>query len=654
MYETPETGTVRHYDSLVRTQAMLVQSPRVINQALKDVSLQDLPIRQDPAAVATIRRNLSARAEQNTELILVSYRSESPANAEAVLNAVLRSYEKIHGSKALENQKSRKDKLQDHRAVLQDQVRTRRELLRDYIAQSPYRTADLQPIILGKLEQLKQLEAERNFVELSILRAGTDGASDADPSLDELAQFSPELAELLRTRTDLEAEFEQIKARYRNDHLLYLEHEKKIQANDLLIQHHSRKLIDEWRRTDGELAESNDPDATPLSTRDLHVKQLDDSINAMHAEIGTLSAQQMELQRLQADLTEAEDELEAVTEQLRAAQLESDSDKIAGLIEVTEWGDRPWFPSKDRRKPMAAMGLLGGFGCSVALFFLIGGIDQRTFSSRQLQRSSIQYRCLGVLPNLGSSQLEPRHSEMAAQCVHQIRNRIESVRDSNANFMLMVSSPYQGDGKTSLALALGWSYSLAGHRTLLIDCDFIGHGLTRETGVTDHEGLKDLLAQRTLGDQIVSLPAGNLDVLGIGLDPSIGPETLRKDDFASLSEELRRQYDVIIVDTGPFMGSIEILPVAAAADGVVLSVRRGRSRLPLETCIGDLQAIRVPMLGVVLNCADQSDCDRYVSESAAVSRRASAEEMDNGAHARNGASRRNMLVQAVAQLSETE
>ena len=60
----------------------------------------------------------------------------------------------------------------------------------------------------------------------------------------------------------------------------------------------------------------------------------------------------------------------------------------------------------------------------------------------------------------------------------------------------------------------------------------------------------------------------------------------------------------------------------AAADGVVLSVRRGRSRLPLEKCIGELQGINVPTLGVVLNCADQSDCDRYVSESVSISRRA--------------------------------
>ena len=101
---------------------------------------------------------------------------------------------------------------------------------------------------------------------------------------------------------------------------------------------------------------------------------------------------------------------------------------------------------------------------------------------------------------------------MAAQCIHQIRNRIEALRDPESSFVLMISSPFQGDGKTSLATTLGWSYSLAGHRTLMIDCDFIGHGLTHEARVSDREGLRDLIAQRNLGDQIVSLPAENLEV----------------------------------------------------------------------------------------------------------------------------------------------
>ena len=111
---------------------------------------------------------------------------------------------------------------------------------------------------------------------------------------------------------------------------------------------------------------------------------------------------------------------------------------------------------------------------------------------------------------------------------------------------------------------------------------------------------------------------------GAGVESDFGSESVRRDHFKSLCEELRRQYDVIILDTGPFVGSVELLPVAAASDSVVLSVRRGRSRARLEQCIANFEALRIPVLGVVLNRASQSDCDQYVSYSAISEKRLTA------------------------------
>ncbi len=40
------------------------------------------------------------------------------------------------------------------------------------------------------------------------------------------------------------------------------------------------------------------------------------------------------------------------------------------------------------------------------------------------------------------------------------------------------------------------------------------------------------------------------------------------DDFRTLCVELRSAYDVIIADSGPFLGSVELLPVAAGGIAV--------------------------------------------------------------------------------------
>ena len=82
------------------------------------------------------------------------------------------------------------------------------------------------------------------------------------------------------------------------------------------------------------------------------------------------------------------------------------------------------------------------------------------------------------------------------------------------------------------------------------------------------------------------------------------------------------------------LGSLESIPVTASVDGVVLAVRRGRSRTRLEECMERLDANGAYCLGTVLNCAGRSDCHRYVSEASIVP---SEHELQAGSQAAEGA-----------------
>ena len=135
----------------------------------------------------------------------------------------------------------------------------------------------------------------------------------------------------------------------------------------------------------------------------------------------------------------------------------------------------------------------------------------------------------------------------------------------------------------------------------------------------------------------------------VGVDARFGPENVRRIDLERLVSQVRSDYDIILVDTGPLLGSLESTPVMAISDGVVLSVRRGRSRTKLEDCVNRLKVVGTECIGVILNCAARSDCNRYVSEASL----AAAEEERKG-RAASGAvpenrqpGERNILVKAV-------
>jgi tyrosine-protein kinase Etk/Wzc len=223
-----------------------------------------------------------------------------------------------------------------------------------------------------------------------------------------------------------------------------------------------------------------------------------------------------------------------------------------------------------------------------------------------------------VVPALGGEGFDDEAGDVASHCVHLIRNQIESIRAPHEGYLMSMSSPFQGDGKTSLVLSIGRSYAISGHRVLLVDCDLVGRSLTRQLGLGQHAGLRDAIVEGDTDGAIATIGMDGLDVMPAGLSPAVAPETLRRQDLETLFDALRPGYDIVIIDTGPLLGSLESAPVTAAVDGMTLVVRRGRSRARLEECLARVSGVGTHCLGVILNCATRADCIRSVSEASLV------------------------------------
>jgi Mrp family chromosome partitioning ATPase len=310
-----------------------------------------------------------------------------------------------------------------------------------------------------------------------------------------------------------------------------------------------------------------------------------------------------------------QEQVDEVNDRIRALDIENRGGANNRVV-IQQEGQMPGEPTNDSRHKRALAGAMAGFGMSFGVFFLWGAIDRRAYGARQLSRTGAitSTNMLGVLPDLSSSFVNAESTDVAAHCVHQIRNQIEALRDPRAAYVLAVSSPHQGDGKTSIVMALGWSYAAAGYKTIVVDCDLVGRSLTRQLGLIGREGLREVLLAHSVNGEVTTLGVPHLSALPVGIDSRFGPEAVRRPDLDYLFGELRKDFEIIIVDTGPMLGSLESTPVVATADGVVLSVRRGRSRSRLDECVAKVDALGGTCIGVVLNYAVRSDCNRYVSE----------------------------------------
>ncbi|MGN6724729.1 MAG: CpsD/CapB family tyrosine-protein kinase, partial [Tepidisphaeraceae bacterium] len=301
----------------------------------------------------------------------------------------------------------------------------------------------------------------------------------------------------------------------------------------------------------------------------------------------------------------------------------------------------------DKKILFGLAGAMVGACVPVALLMLLGLMDTRfRYSDDAAGQGMAGIPLLGILPNLPDRLSDPAQASIAAHCVHQIRTMLQlnAMREGSTAFA--VTSASSGDGKTSLSLALGLSFAASGSRTLLIDADLVGGGLTSRLGNNSAVGIVDALAGVGLEECVQPTDVADLSLLPIGGAQahhagSFSPPAVRK-----LLATIRKHYEVIIIDTGPVMGSIEATPIAASVDGVVLTVARGQSRPLVERAITHLTSIGAKVAGVVFNRAQHKDFEQSIG---AISIRSAARSTANGTgHNGRGAADMGAVAKAVA------
>jgi succinoglycan biosynthesis transport protein ExoP len=147
----------------------------------------------------------------------------------------------------------------------------------------------------------------------------------------------------------------------------------------------------------------------------------------------------------------------------------------------------------------------------------------------------------------------------------------------------------------------------------VIDCDMVGQGLTHRLKAQDVPGLLETLATGTLRGHVRKtgtkglylLPLGNADAADAG---SLSPNSIKR-----LLAACCTHFDIIVIDTGPILGSLEASAVATEVDGVIMAVARGQQQPLVEKAIRHLRSIGANIFGIVFNRAEQRDFQRSVS-----------------------------------------
>ncbi|HEY7861053.1 MAG TPA: polysaccharide biosynthesis tyrosine autokinase, partial [Gemmatimonadaceae bacterium] len=320
-------------------------------------------------------------------------------------------------------------------------------------------------------------------------------------------------------------------------------------------------------------------------------------------ELRNIPPRTIELMRLQRDVM-SRSSLYSMLQQRYAETRLAEAGAVAD-VSILDTAVAPTAPTKNTAPTILLLALVVSFGASVGLALLLDHTDPRLRYPEQVTRE-LGLSILGAVPTIKRSRAGDPDPEEAAQVIESfrtIRMAITNQYDASGTAMLTVSSPGAGDGKSLVCSNLALSFAEAGYRTVLVDGDTRRGQLHAMFGANRRPGLLDLLG----GDapfEAVLRPTTHerLTLIPCGTRRHRGPELLHSQAMSQFIAELRRRYDVVVVDSPPLGAGVDPFVLAAATQNMLIVLRTGATdRKMAESKLKLLDRLPVRMLGAVLN-----------------------------------------------------
>ncbi|MEA5595379.1 GumC family protein [Rivularia sp. UHCC 0363] len=601
---------IGHLESIKReanpldTQAIILQSEPIIKEVVKSLDLEEKngqPLNPDSISIST-------GSIVGTDIMRVSYTSDNPELAIKVVNNVMEAYIKqnidSNSSEAIAAGRFIERQLPGAEKELNNATRE----LRDFKQKNQVIELKEEKIkavdIINEIDK-ELAEAKSDFAEISArenevsrqVNLPLDKAIDitslsqvkgVQEVLDELQKVQTELTTLRTTRT--------------NAHPSIVDLEQKEAAlNNLLQKRTIESLGYQARIAPSSLQIGQVKQNLTAEFVDLHSQRL-----GLAKKIESLS----ELRNIYKQRTENIPNLERMQNQLeqRLSIAQKSYENLKARLEETKLAENQTVgnasivekarevhpsPQDQKKRFLISFGsLFVGLLLSIGSAYFADLIDRRLKTAKEAE-NLFGYTLLGLIPkfDINTGNISAVKNQIAgvservivATSPRTVIHEAYQMLQANLKFIsldkkvrsIVVTSSVAGEGKTEVAANLAAVMAQVGRRVLLIDADLRQPSQHHLWGLINSIGLSNVMVGENNLEDAVQIVADNLSVLTSGVMPPNPLALIDSERMTSFIEMLSVNYDYIVFDTPPLVGTAETAVLSQMVDGVLVVVRPG-------------------------------------------------------------------------------
>ena len=620
-----------------RVQAMsdLIRARSVVQAALTNTAAADLAAVRDNPDEAFRRLEQGLRVESNNSQVLrLTLTGEDADDLPTLVNGVKKAFLKTYVEDDRRAKRSRLAEMdKSYKEVQKELIKSRKELQSATVSK-----VDGDLLDGGRLEEF-QKQLSRAEVELVAARVRLTSLQENPPKESEKADVEitdaqiEKLASKDRKLRDLQAQADKLLASIRNlEHLSSMpaklpEYKDAIADHQVLLQaiaRRKRSLRPELERIIRDSVEEKLPVESPLEVArrevalyDAQVRELGKSVHEQVNARSVISEGRQRLAVRRAELVEQKNqEVERLqkTSDTTFAEAEAIRKELNGAVaavalEDAEFAERlPLDETKGMR--------IASYAGLAAFCMVVFGVSYREHLQGRIHHPDDVVHELSLTLLASTPALTERldlfgavieESQQSSSFMDRCRAVdglcplvLHEAHEGEAR-VVMVTSAMGDEGESELASLLAYRLARAGKRTLLIDADIANPKIHDVLGETGEPGLSDVLRRMaSWTDVIRPAQVSDLWLVMAGRADGLAAEAMARDDMGPLLDQVRPEYDVIVIDASAILTMAHGLQIGRHVDTSILTVRHEVSRtVSVFAAQQRLHMLGVPVLGAV-------------------------------------------------------